>query len=203
MTRKQLAALWRIPRLISHACPFCSIENIRGNDESQYAHRHWHRKTAFTLPPRPDKRIAALNLHADLRVSHDGPRWMHQMVYERNRRLALEQESRIQWSNDGSHWQWSKHRPTPPHAILMIERDDIAVGVVAFSNGQQWSNVPPGWLMMFAWVAPEWRRQGVLSRRWDAWRAQYDDFIPCPPLSEEMKAFCTKRGHPTEITTAT
>jgi hypothetical protein len=127
---------------------------------------------------------------------------MQQMVYERARRLKREEHYDFtQWQPDGCHWEWSQDKPEPPHAIVLIENRDIAVGAVCFSNGRHWSNVAPGWLLAFAWVAPEWRRQGVLSRRWPQWRQQYGDFLLDPPLSEAMEAFCAKQGHPTEIQT--
>ena len=166
-------------------------------------HRRWHHRVASTLPPRPDKRLGALRLTGDLLVDRDSPRWQHRMVYERAHRLKLEQHYDFtQWKPDGVPWEHSAERPTPPHAVLLIEQQDIAVGVVSFINGRRWSNVAPGWLLSFIWIAPEWRRQGVLSRRWPAWRATYGEaFMLEPPLSEAMEAFALKHHHPIEIKT--
>ncbi len=52
--------------------------------------------------------------------------------------------------------------------------------------------------MMFAWVAPEWRRQGVLNRRWAVWTTEYGYFVLGPPISDEMTVLCASQKHPTE-----
>jgi hypothetical protein len=125
---------------------------------------------------------------------------MHQMVYERARRLSREEHyDSPQWQRDGlSWWKRSDEYQEPPHAILLIENRNIAVGAVSFSYGRRWSNVAVSWILSFAWVAPEWRRHGVLSRRWSDWRERYGCFLIEPPLSESMEAFCFKHGHPSK-----
>lgn len=207
MTRTELRRLWQIhddsDGMVTR-CAFCGLLYLHESPSDRAIHRAEHRRYASSLPPRADKHIAALQLPSgvDLVVSHNSPRWMHQMVYERARRLMKEQHYDFpQWQPDGSHWEWSDEHPDPPHAILLIENQNIAVGTVCFNNGRHWTNVAPGWMLMFAWVAPEWRRQGVLSRRWTAWREQYGDFLLDPPLSEAMKAFAERQGHPTKIQT--
>jgi hypothetical protein len=54
----------------------------------------------------------------------------------------------------------------------------------------------PGWHLLFIWVSPEWRRKGVLSRRWPKWRETYGDFTVERPISAAMVAFLTKHEHP-------
>jgi hypothetical protein len=181
-------------------CPFCGRAYALDSPDGRKNHLLFHQCVASTLPPRPDKRISALRLGGcDLRVDSDSPRWMHRLVYERARRLKREEHYDMpQWQPDSVAWQWSREEPTPPHAFLLIEQGDIAVGVVGFINRQRRREVAPGWHMLFAWVAPEWRRQGVLTRRWSAWRSAYGDFTLEPPLSNPMKAFAAKISHPTE-----
>jgi hypothetical protein len=48
--------------------------------------------------------------------------------------------------------------------------------------------------MNFAWVADQWRRRGVMTRRWPQWRKTYGDFTLERPLSAPMKAFVAKAG---------
>jgi hypothetical protein len=169
-------------------------------------HRRFHRQVASTLPPQPDELISALNLgtNADLTVERASPGWMQAMVYERARRLQREEHyDFVQWSADGPNWERSSEFPTPPHAILLIEQGNIAVGIAGFQTGQFWSNICLGWHMLFVWVAPEWRRQGILSRRWPAWRAAYGEFTVETPISSGMASFLAKVNHPLEkFTTA-
>jgi hypothetical protein len=77
------------------------------------------------------------------------------------------------------------------HAIVLVENVNLAVGAVAFAY-IDWPDAPASWCMMFAWVGDEWRRRGVMTRRWPAWRRTYGDFRLSPPLSEAMEAFVAK-----------
>jgi hypothetical protein len=47
--------------------------------------------------------------------------------------------------------------------------------------------------MFMAWLAPEWRRLGIMSSRWGAWREIYGDFTLERP-NEAMRAFVLKMG---------
>jgi hypothetical protein len=77
------------------------------------------------------------------------------------------------------------------HALVLVENTNLAVGAVAFS-WILWSNAPPGWRMMFAWIGDEWRRRGVMTRRWPAWRQTYGAFTLERPLSGAMRTFVAK-----------
>jgi hypothetical protein len=44
----------------------------------------------------------------DVKVDVTSPRWMHQMVHERSRRLSREHGYASQWSRIGLHWRWSE-----------------------------------------------------------------------------------------------
>jgi hypothetical protein len=77
------------------------------------------------------------------------------------------------------------------HALVLVENGSIAVGVAAFLR-TDWPYCEPGWLMMFAWISDEWRRRGVMTRRWLGWRKIYGDFTLSSPLSSEMRAFVGK-----------
>jgi hypothetical protein len=60
------------------------------------------------------------------------------------------------------------------HAILLVE-DSTPIGAVSFEY-LIWTNAPPDWHLNFAWIAPPWRRKGVMSRRWPQWLATYGEF---------------------------
>jgi hypothetical protein len=74
---------------------------------------------------------------------------------------------------------------------LLVEDVAIPVGAVAFS-WIDWLNRNPGWQLQFAWIADQWRRTGVMSRRWPGWREAYGAFTLGQPLSDAMTAFVAK-----------
>jgi hypothetical protein len=55
-----------------------------------------------------------------------------------------------------------------------------------------WPYCGAGWVMMFAWISDEWRRQGVTTRRWLGWRKTDGDFTLSSPLSSAMRGFVGK-----------
>ena len=79
------------------------------------------------------------------------------------------------------------------HALLLVEDENIPVGAVSFA-WTIWSDAEPDWHMLFAWVADEWRRKGVMSRRWPHWRSTYGDFTLEHPLSDAMEVFVAARA---------
>jgi hypothetical protein len=84
---------------------------------------------------------------------------------------------------------WANERDM--RALVLVESGPIAVGAVAFLRAD-WPYCESGWLMMFAWISDEWRRKGVLTRRWLSWRKIYGDFTLSSPLSRAMRAFVVK-----------
>ena len=77
------------------------------------------------------------------------------------------------------------------HALVLVEDEFIAVGAVGFV-WKKWSDAEPGWHVNFAWIADEWRREGVMTRRWGGWRKTYGAFTLEHPLSNAMSAFIDK-----------
>jgi hypothetical protein len=64
----------------------------------------------------------------------------------------------------------------------------------------RWYEPPEGttcaeWSMIFVWLAPEWRRRGVLSAHWQTFRCLFGDFRLHTPVSEAMGNFM-KRAQP-------
>ena len=200
--QRRVRKLWVIPdRHYSGGdmitCPFCGLAYVQTATE-RASHRRHHKQFASSLPPALDNRISALCLEpgADLVVKRGDAPWLHKLVFERARRLKQEQGYDFtQWSPDGPNWERSKYEPEPPIAYLLIEQGNIAAGVAGFVF-MHWDDRVSSWHLLFVWVAPEWRRQGVLTRRWANWRKLYGDFTVETPVSIEMATFLAKANHP-------
>jgi hypothetical protein len=97
----------------------------------------------------------------------------------------------VQW--DGPH-----QIESDPRARGFLFNDDSGVfghGAIVGACAFRWrehTDHPPCWAMQWIWIAPKARRRGILSRRWDAFRARFGKFVIEPPLSEAMQAFAAK-----------
>jgi hypothetical protein len=172
---------------ISVICPACKYGYARGLPGEARLHAAFHASYMHQRKPRPEPRLAAFG--GDVRVDAASQRWLHRIVYRCA--LALKRDERYDFP------QWREDRPPEGaaygdlHAVVLVEDGVIPVGAVGFS-WTKWKDHTPGWRMNFAWVADDWRRQGVMARRWTQWRETYGDFTLERPLSAAMKAFVAK-----------
>jgi len=67
------------------------------------------------------------------------------------------------------------------------------VGACCF-RWRDWSDAPASWAFQWAWLHPYFRRRGLLSGAWPAFRAEFGGFVVEPPLSDAMAAFLRKAG---------
>jgi hypothetical protein len=146
---------------------------------------------ALRAGPRPEPRLAAFG--GDVRVDAKSPKWLQRIVYQCAVGLQRDEGCDVlQWSQDGPpDGMWANTRDM--HAWVLVENGSIAVGAVVFLRSD-WPYCEPGWLMMFAWISDEWRRRGVMTRRWLSWRKICGNFTLSLPLSSEMRAFVSKCG---------
>jgi hypothetical protein len=195
---------FRIPSLSKQIasggrCPICGFHYVPQIPENRQFHRQVHAEFVRPLLCKPNPRLEPLAAGGDVRVGITSPKWLHRLIYDRASALQREEHyDFVQWQENGVSWERSEMEPAPPHAILLIEQNNIPVGVAAFQRGQFWINVAAGWHLLFVWVAPGWRRQGVLWSRWPAWRTEYGDFTVETPISQSMAAFLIKASHPLE-----
>jgi hypothetical protein len=174
---------------LSIQCLTCNCHYIPGRVDEWHAEWHadfilWRRKS------RPEPRLAAYD--GDVRVDAASPEWLHHIVDGYAVGLT--------YDPGFAEPQWNVDRPSEMdvdqrdlHALVLVEDKFIPVGAVAFSQIIRDGRAPV-WRMMFASIDDEWRRRGVMSRRWPGWRKIYGDFELEKPLSRAMTAFVAKRA---------
>jgi hypothetical protein len=67
---------------------------------------------------------------------------------------------------------------------------------VIFSDGEKW-------ILYWVWLHPFFRDLGILSRHWQYFRTQFNDFIVEPPLSSAMQSFLEKQNQKASLPNAT
>jgi hypothetical protein len=164
-------------------CEVCNYEWMKGDPESSLLHRREHKKRLTVLQPSPDPRfLEALANDAEPElVTSASPKWKHHAVYMRAATFRREfHYDFVQW--DGPH-----RVDEDPKAHGFLFNDDSGVfghGAIAGACAFRWREYrdhPPSWAMQWIWIAPKARRRGILSRRWDAFRARFGKFAIEPP----------------------
>jgi len=189
----------KVAELLAHGgtCPICRYVYRKRRDlyygsNNGTAHRAFHRQHVPVPEPRLDGYPPG-----DIRVDRKSPPWLHQMVYQRARYLQQQEHyDFVQWNEVRgiADSEYTKN----VHALLLVEEPQLVVGTASFS-WILWKDHAPGWRLNFIWIAGTWRRKGVLSKRWPAWRTTYGAFSVEPPWSKYMRAFLCKMGAPSPI----
>lgn len=164
-------------------CADCGVEWLTGDPDSVTYHRREHRTRLRYLRPKTIARYVADAADPDRRtVNALSPRWKHREMFERARLFTREMGySFPQWTCPDS--------PPDVEAIgILFDIDDVIVGSCSFRlRGATWC-------MDWIWIAPMYRRSGVLTRYWPELRTRFGDFPLEPPVSDAMQAFVKKIG---------
>ncbi|UUY07697.1 hypothetical protein LRS11_18020 [Pseudomonas sp. J452] len=173
-------------------CDYCKHEYLSNNSIEARIHASEHEWTKQLFDPGPDERFAerlASGAQAVL-VDSSSPLWMHEAVFQRARAFRREfRYDRVQW--DGS-----IERPASKewHGYLFAgDSKGTIAGACGFyheESGQEAGR----WGLHWIWLAPKFRRGGILKARWDDFLSRYGDFYIEPPISEAMQGFIRKHG---------
>lgn len=177
------APKYRRPREpIKTDCPECGWTYYRGNPESSRSHRREHKRRMSYLAPEPLPSDRLANVKDGLiEVRSWSPDWMRREVYERA--FAFKREFSYDFV------QWSQNETDPrTHGFLFVDAAARVVGACAF-RWREPGDAEAYWGLQWIWIAPAFRRQGVLASRWPNFRKQFGAFYVEPPLSQAMKDF--------------
>lgn len=170
-------------------CTYCNFLYTPGNLDSSLDHRREHHRHQHVFDPKPllvFARHQARSDQADV-ITSKSPKWAHREMYERA--IMFKREMRYDFP------QWSfpptQGRPTERctgYFLADPASPSTIAGACAFRlRGDRWT-------MDWAWLAPKYRRSGIMQRHWPRFVAAYGDFPLEFPLSEAMQAFVLHHG---------
>jgi hypothetical protein len=170
-------------------CKICGYEWYRGDPDSSALHRRVHKKRLAYLEPEPLPEFVSEKDNAkdaEL-VTTVSPKWKHREIYRRA--VAFKRE----FAYDFIQWQSAKgDDDAHVHGFLLASEKNVIAGACAFrkreDQGQSW------WTLQWIWIAPKFRRSGILSRYWPEFRERFGDFHVEAPVSEAMQAFLENVG---------
>ncbi len=174
-------------------CAYCGTTYLPSSRNDREAHRQVHRETQRLLDPGPNKRFAArLKCGAGAeRVDASVPMWMHQEVLKRAQRF------RSDFAYDFVQWPgtMSTKATADWHGYLIpAGADGTIAGACAFLYETETKPSGSPWTLSWIWLAPKYRRGGLLRERWGRFLEAYGDFRIESPLSPEMEAFVRIHG---------
>ncbi len=170
-------------------CEICGDKWYRGDPDSSASHRREHTKRLKYLDPKPNPRFSKERQELDglFPITANSSCWIHGEIYLRA--LAFRRE----FQYDFVQWDSPKGDSDPyVRGYLFINSGNIAVGACAF----RWREYDGKalWGLQWIWIAPKYRRSGILTKHWHNLRQLHGDFHLEPPVSDAMVAFVTKNG---------
>ena len=166
--------------LHKNACPVCGFLYARDLPSDRKLHRSFHARTLSVFEPRPNKALAKRHAQSGryIRVTASSPKWMH-------RRLALIATMfKREFGCDFIMWDESGDGV----GYIFSDREGRACGGCAL-RWREWSDAAPTWALQWIWVAPPYRRQGILRETWCILTNKFPDLIPEWPYSPGMAQF--------------
>lgn len=177
------APKYRKPReQVFAKCPICGFEWLRGDPDSAERHRAEHKARLRYLQPQIVRRYAESRDPGRGKVNCLSPKWKHREMYGRAKAFQREM------GYDFAQWNSPDTNPDDDAIGILFDHDDLIVGACSFRlRGNTWC-------MDWIWIAPPYRRSGILTRYWPELRKRFGDFPLESPVSEAMKAFVRKIG---------
>lgn len=163
------------------ACPVCGLLYAKDLPSDQKLHRSFHARNLAVFAPKPNKALAKRYAQSGryIRITADSPKWMH-------RRLALIAAMfKREFGCDFVMWEESGDDGI---GFILSDQDGRAQGGCAL-RWRKWSNAAPCWVLQWIWVAPPYRRQGILRDTWCMLTKKFAGVIPEWPYSPAMAQF--------------
>lgn len=163
------------------ACPICNLTYVRELPEDRRFHRSFHRNVVEVFEPRPNAGMASLyRKHGQFIPVRE--------YSARSLRRRLANISRVFKREFGCDFTMYSEEGDPGHGFLITDRDGRALGGGTIRM-REYSNAPSHWALYWIWVAPSFRREGLLKATWEMAKASYNGIEPDPPFSREAAMF--------------
>ncbi|WP_116826505.1 MULTISPECIES: C2H2-type zinc finger protein [Pseudomonas syringae group] len=172
-------------------CDLCGMLYVTNHPGDARRHKTTHDRVVRRLNPKPSARLqkrVVTGIAGEL-VGPDAPLWMHGEVYERA--AAFRREfgyDSIQWPGGSS-----TRAPSDWRGHLFAGPGGEIAGACAFMHTTS-RKAEGEWSLQWIWIAPRFRRMGLLETRWADFQQRYGDFDLEKPLSEAMVTFLWKHG---------
>ncbi len=176
----------------AYECPECKQTYAKGDRDDGISHRRYHNKWMAVERPSPDPRFAALSTPAGIvQVDARSPLWLRKAMHARALHFKRELHfDFVQWDIE------EKDGPDRCVGFLFASDDGSTIAGACTFRLREYANRAPTWAMQWMWLAPPYRRRGILTRHWPSFIARFGAFRLERPLSDAMRAFAARMGIP-------
>ncbi|QVL21431.1 hypothetical protein KH389_12965 [Pseudomonas qingdaonensis] len=173
-------------------CSICRLSYVQNDPADERRHSSIHQDRMSTINPQPDPRVIALMPVKDgsLLVGPDSPLWMHDEVLKRARAFRLE------FGYDRVQWDGSADNPASPEwrGHLFVSDEGAIAGACGF-----YAEAASPRELHWIWLAPPYRRKGLLKAAWPSLTKTYGEFDLEWPIQDAMLEFIARHGTPRQI----
>ena len=167
-------------------CKECGHSWLKGDPAEGKIHREIHKHRMSIIEPQFNENMAiAFRTENDPEVvDYMAPEWKQNEILDRA--FAFKREMHFDFV------QWSKSDPDFAKGkvvgFLLTNENKAIVGAICFRE-RKYKNEEVFWELDWAWIAPKFRRSGILRSRWPYFRERFGDFYVSHPISKSMKNF--------------
>lgn len=165
------------------SCSVCNLCYAEGVPEDERIHLRCHRTVINVFEPKSYPRIARLYAKHGRFI----PVTMLSSLALRRRVFRI---SRAFMREFGCSTQYEEEND-PALGFIIVDESGRSIG--AYVIRWQESDDPPGWVFMWIWIAPAFRRQGLLRAAWEHAKNRFPHLEPEAPFSSGAAAFFAKR----------
>ncbi len=178
-----------------HTCEICHMTYCTDIRSDVAMHRRRHAKFQSSLEPKPNHKFLAhlqqLPPSVGEIVTVKSPAWLHREVYRRARVFKIEfQYDFTQWGGGETYknkdLKWQGH-------LFDVNSGNGPAGLIGGACAF-YAKTPWLWSLSWVWIAPQYRRSGLLTQRWNSFLERYGDFILEHPFSPAMQRFLARHG---------
>lgn len=172
-------------------CKECGYQWMKGDPEESKVHRETHSRRMKILEPQPNEnmeRAFRTENNPEL-INYTSPDWKHNEILDRA--FAFKRELGF----DFAQWSKSDSELAAGNVVgyLFTKEHKTIIGAASFRK-REYDVEGTFWELDWVWIAPKYRRTGILKSRWPLFREQFGDFYVSHPISRDMKYFLSKVG---------
>lgn len=177
-------------------CELCHLTYVTDVPSDAAMHRRRHARYRSVLEGEPNPKFvehlqsSGSSFLGEL-VTNKSAKWLDKEIYWRAR--FFKEEFGYDYTQWGGNNFYKNKNPRWQGHLFSINEDGRPTGRIGGACGFYFKDFNQ-WSLAWAWVAPPYRRSGLLTQRWQSFLEHYGDFMLETPLSPAMQSFILQHG---------
>lgn len=177
-------------------CELCHLTYLTDVPSDAALHRRRHAMYRSAMEGKPNPKFlehlkGSSSLSLGELVTCKSAKWLDQEIYWRAR--IFKKEFGYDFTQWGGTNTYKNEDPRWQGHLFSISENDQPSGRIGGACGFYFKDFNQ-WSLAWVWVAPPYRRTGLLTQRWQSFLEHYGDFTLETPLSQGMQSFLLRYG---------